>query len=119
MWFEGVLTSPDRQTRARYVPGFSRVIPNESVVCQRFRGGQSRLASGKRWPPANWHTATPWIPCPGDLDQNGEVDASDLGLLIAAWNTDGSIVEGSDLKGDGIVCAADLGLLIGAWGPCQ
>ena len=38
MWFEGVLTSPERQTRARYVPGFTRVIPNESVVCQGFRG---------------------------------------------------------------------------------
>ncbi|MDA7668778.1 dockerin type I domain-containing protein [bacterium] len=57
--------------------------------------------------------------CPGDLDQNGEVDASDLGLLIAAWNTDGSIVEGSDINGDGVVSAADLGLLIGAWGPCR
>jgi hypothetical protein len=57
--------------------------------------------------------------CTGDLDGNGEVDASDLGLLIAAWNTDGSIVEGSDINGDGIVNAADLGLLIGAWGPCQ
>ena len=61
----------------------------------------------------------PPLPCPGDLDQNGEVDASDLGLLIAAWNTDGSIFEGSDINGDGIVSAADLGLLIGAWGPCQ
>ncbi len=59
------------------------------------------------------------VPCPGDLDQNDEVDASDLGLLIAAWNTDGSIVEGSDINGDGAVNAADLGLLIGAWGPCQ
>jgi hypothetical protein len=29
-----------------------------------------------------------------------EVDASDLGLLIAAWDTDGSIVEGSDINGD-------------------
>ena len=56
--------------------------------------------------------------CRGDLDQNGEVDASDLGLLIAAWNTDGSIVDGSDINGDGSVSAADLGLLIGAWGPC-
>ena len=60
----------------------------------------------------------PPLPCPGDLDQNGEVDASDLGLLIAAWNTDGSIVEGSDINGDGTVSAADLGLLIGAWGVC-
>ena len=42
-----------------------------------------------------------------------------LGLLISAWDTDGSIIKGSDINGDGIVSAADLGLLIGAWGPCQ
>ena len=57
--------------------------------------------------------------CRADLNQDLEVAASDLGLLIAAWNTDGSIVEGSDINGDGTVNAADLGLLIGAWGPCQ
>ena len=57
--------------------------------------------------------------CPSDLDQNCRVDASDLGLLIAAWNSDGANVQGSDINCDGIVNAADLGLLIGAWGPCQ
>ena len=57
-------------------------------------------------------------PCLGDITGNGVVDASDLGLLIAAWNTDGSSGEGFDINGDGVVNAADLGLLIGAWGPC-
>ena len=61
----------------------------------------------------------PPLPCPGDLDENGEVDASDLGLLIAAWNTDGSVVVGSDINGDEVVDGVDLGLLIGVWGPCQ
>ena len=60
----------------------------------------------------------PPLPCPGDLDQNGEVDASDLGLLIAAWNTDGSIVVGSDINGDEVVDGVDLSLLIEAWGSC-
>lgn len=64
-----------------------------------------------------------WFPCvdgcSGDLNLDGIVDAGDLGLLIGAWDTDGSIVDGSDLNDDGIVNAADLGLLIGAWGVCQ
>ena len=64
-----------------------------------------------------------WFPCvggcTGDLTQDGLVNSADLGLLIGAWGTDGSIVEGSDLNGDGIVDAADLGLLVGAWGPCS
>ncbi len=56
--------------------------------------------------------------CSGDLSKDGIVDATDLGLLIAAWNTDGTVVPGSDLNGDGLVNSADLGLLIGAWGLC-
>lgn len=64
-----------------------------------------------------------WFPCTGhcvgDLNHDGMVDAADMGLLIGAWGTDGSIVEGSDINGDGAVRAADLGLLIGAWGKCQ
>lgn len=57
-------------------------------------------------------------PCTGDLNLDNIVDSADLGLLIAAWNTDGSIVAGSDINGDGIVNAADLGLQIGNWGDC-
>jgi hypothetical protein len=57
-------------------------------------------------------------PCPGDLNLDDRVDSADLGLLIAAWNTDGSIVAGSDINEDGIVNAADLGLQIGNWGEC-
>jgi hypothetical protein len=56
--------------------------------------------------------------CPGDLNLDDRVDSADLGLLIAAWNTDGSIVAGSDINEDGIVNAADLGLQIGNWGDC-
>ncbi len=56
--------------------------------------------------------------CPGDLNGDNRVDSADLGLLIAAWNTDGSIVAGSDINEDGIVNAADLGLQIGNWGEC-
>ena len=54
--------------------------------------------------------------CLGDFDQNGRVDSADLGLLIAAWNTD---ADRYDLNSDGSVDAADLGLLIGAWGVCS
>ncbi len=56
--------------------------------------------------------------CPGDLNGDDRVDSADLGLLIAAWNTDGSIVAGSDINEDGIVNAADLGMQIGSWGEC-
>ena len=54
------------------------------------------------------------VPCP-DLDQDGVVGGTDLGLLLGAWGTDAT---DADLDGDGVVGNADLGLLLGAWGAC-
>ncbi len=52
-------------------------------------------------------------PCPADLDSDGVVGRSDLGLLLAAWGTpDG------DVNGDGLTDGDDLGLLLAALGPC-
>ncbi|MCP4833725.1 MAG: hypothetical protein GY895_03080 [Phycisphaera sp.] len=55
------------------------------------------------------------VPCVGDINLDGIVNAADLGLLIGAWGNKGGA---ADLNGDGLVTAADLGLLIGGWGPC-
>ena len=56
--------------------------------------------------------------CLGDITGNGVVDAADLGILLAVWNTDGKSNPEADINGDGTVNAADLGILLGAWGPC-
>ncbi|MFO0827032.1 MAG: lectin-like protein [Phycisphaerales bacterium] len=65
---------------------------------------------------ANFNTfAIVEVPCTGDLDDNGAVDASDLGILLGAWNTASNA---SDLNQDGIVNAADLAILLGGWGSC-
>ncbi len=56
--------------------------------------------------------------CPGDLTGNGQVNGADLGLVLAAWSSDGSDQPGSDLNQDGIVNGADLAYVLGAWGPC-
>jgi murein tripeptide amidase MpaA len=54
---------------------------------------------------------------PADLDGDGVVNGSDLGLLLLAW---GDCLEGvaecpADLDRDGTVTGADLGLLLLAW----
>ena len=56
-------------------------------------------------------------PCVGDINDDGEVNAADLGLLIGGWGSCTGACEG-DLNDDGVVDAADLGLLIGGWGLC-
>ncbi|HMN96767.1 MAG TPA: hypothetical protein PKC43_05330 [Phycisphaerales bacterium] len=47
--------------------------------------------------------------CPWDLDGDGFVDSSDLGVLLGAW---GGSIEGVAVDGGA------LGSLLGSWGPC-
>jgi hypothetical protein len=49
---------------------------------------------------------------PADLDGDGCVGGSDLGVLFTNWGTDGV----GDLDGDGTVGSADLGALLATWG---
>lgn len=54
-------------------------------------------------------------PCPGDLDQDGDVDLSDLGIVLAAFGVNGS----GDTDGDGDTDLSDLGVVLAAYGvPC-
>ena len=53
--------------------------------------------------------------CPADLDGDGSVGGSDIGLLLVDWDQAGP----ADLDGDGIVGGSDIGLLLAAWGPCN
>jgi IgA Peptidase M64 len=52
-------------------------------------------------------------PCFADLDGNGVVDSTDLGVLLGSWGTGNS-----DLNGNGTAEAGDLSILLGAWGAC-
>jgi len=53
--------------------------------------------------------------CLGDLNNDGNVTGSDLGLLLGQWGVAGGF---ADVNNDGIVGGADLGLLLGEWGAC-
>ncbi|MCE2881449.1 MAG: hypothetical protein LW636_03675, partial [Planctomycetaceae bacterium] len=52
-------------------------------------------------------------PCPTDFNADGVTNASDLAVLLGAWNA-----AGGDLNGDGTTNASDLAILLGAWGAC-
>jgi hypothetical protein len=53
--------------------------------------------------------------CPGDIDGDGTVGASDLLAMLSGWGGDDPDV---DLNDDGVVDVADLLALLSAWGPC-
>ena len=52
--------------------------------------------------------------CLGDFNHDGNVDGSDLGVLLGDWGAGST----ADLNDDGVVTGADMGLLLGEWGPC-
>ncbi|MFO0837240.1 MAG: S8 family serine peptidase [Phycisphaerae bacterium] len=49
--------------------------------------------------------------CPADFNLDGQVNESDLGLLLQAWQT----TAGGDADGDGDTDESDLGLLLQEW----
>ena len=51
--------------------------------------------------------------CLGDLDGDGRVNGTDLGLMLGVWNTGD---QAADLDGDGTVDGADFGILLTAFG---
>jgi hypothetical protein len=62
-------------------------------------------------------SATP--PMPGDVDGDGDVDLTDLALLLSAFGAcagDGGYVAGADFDGSGCVELADLSVLLGNFG---
>lgn len=63
---------------------------------------------------AHEKAAPPPPACPPDLDQNGTVSGSDLGIFLGAWGLAGA----TDFNGDGFTDGADLGQLLVAWGVC-
>ena len=58
--------------------------------------------------------------CFGDLNEDGEVNSADIGLMLSAWGSCGKAGPGcfGDLNEDGQVNGTDIGLILGAWGIC-
>ena len=57
-------------------------------------------------------------PCAADLNDDGVVDAQDLGIMLGAWGSTGPVGTGGDIDWDGDTDGADLAVLLGAWGMC-
>ena len=65
-------------------------------------------------------------PCPADLNLDGVVNSTDLGIILNEWGLcpdacdpgDPANTCAADLTGDCRVKALDLAILLGSWGPC-
>ncbi|MFO0828329.1 MAG: hypothetical protein U0572_09275 [Phycisphaerales bacterium] len=64
---------------------------------------------------ANFVACDPTGSCAADFNDDGKVDAADLGILLGAWGSVGATDLNCDLDTD----AADLGILLGSWGACD
>jgi hypothetical protein len=58
----------------------------------------------------------PAVPCPWDLDGDGDVGVTDFLALLAAWGPNPG--DPADFDGDDIVGITDFLALLAAWGPC-
>ena len=56
--------------------------------------------------------------CEGDIDGDGQVNLSDLGVVLADFGLTGSSIEG-DVDADGDVDLSDLGVVLASWGACD
>ncbi len=57
-------------------------------------------------------------PCPGDVNDSGIVNGTDIAIILGAWGTSGGKFPSSDTDGNGIVDAVDLAVVLGGWGNC-
>ena len=53
------------------------------------------------------------VTVPGDLNEDGIIDAADLSILLSEWGNPKSV---ADIDGDGTVGATDLATLLSNWG---
>jgi hypothetical protein len=56
--------------------------------------------------------------CPGDVNDSGIVNGTDIAIILGAWGTSGGKFPRADTDGNGIVDATDLAVVLGGWGNC-
>ena len=89
------------------------------LVGPRFKGvlvaGNTGAGGGHNTPTDSPVTFT-GSACPADFDNDRDVSAGDLALLLSDWAGGGG---NTDINRDGIVDASDLAGLLAAWGACN
>ncbi len=89
----------------------------QSRVIVSATSGETLLLRIGTFPGAGGGTGTFTVTaCPGDVDLDGMVNVTDLGILLANFGASVSINADGDLNGDGQVNITDLGELLASFG---
>jgi hypothetical protein len=56
--------------------------------------------------------------CQGDVNDDGDVNGSDVAVILGFWGTGGTLFPAADVNRDGTVNGADLAGVLSNWGPC-
>jgi pimeloyl-ACP methyl ester carboxylesterase len=84
---------------------------------QDLSGGAVDVELTTPWTSVTFAGIYRYVPCPGDLDLDGDIDLSDLAQLLANYGTtSGMSYEDGDLDGDGDVDLSDLAALLAVYG---
>ena len=112
--FEHVCTASNPQAWSKKTIDFTAIDLQTTIVMR------SLMNDGRNGPVIDdvRLVVHPSDPCPGDINQNGTVDAVDLAMVLTSWGTSGSDYPRADVNHDGVVNGPDLGALLGGWGIC-
>ena len=102
-------------TSAWTIAGFDKAQSVALLAYGSNTGGIDIPNTGSAAPKLRITLSVPEVVCTFDLDANDVVDASDLGIFLALWNSTNT---DADFNEDGIVDSSDLGLLLAGWGSC-
>jgi hypothetical protein len=91
-------------------------VGNGFTVARSGSNYEPRFQSGPGWGTSPEPTSG-GITCTGDVDASGAVDASDMAMILGAWNSVQNPNE--DIDHDGVVGASDLTFVLANWGVCQ
>ena len=112
--FAGGSTVPEARTAVGYLVEWSADCNNDGTV------DYGQILRGEL-PDTNQNSIPDTCECIGDIDLDGAIGGSDLGIMLAYWGvvTTDSVSLASDLNADGFVDGSDLGVLLAHWGACQ
>jgi len=103
-----------------YLAAAAYATPNAGALVQAMQAPPTVIANGNieasEYILFNLNALIPPPTCPADINRDGQVNTTDLTILLGSFGSTVSMYESGDSNGDGAVTTADLTALLGAFG---